>query len=46
MAVFINTPLLLRLSYHLVVVKHGIPIPPNQSTYFGLFVFLQLVYDW
>ena len=46
MAVFINTPLLLRIANHLVFVKQGIPLPPNQSTYFGLFVFLQLVYDW
>lgn len=29
-----------------MVVKTGIPLPPAQSTGFGLFVLLQLVYDW
>lgn len=46
MSLFVNTPLLLRFVHQLVVVKQGIPLPPTQSNYLGLFFFLQLVYDW
>ena len=46
MALFINTPLLLRCAHQLIISKQGIPLSKDVSTAFGVFVFLQLIYDW